>query len=333
MNVRPPVSIVIAMFNEQDYIVECLDSIFAQDFPAELLEIIVVDGASTDRSKNIVQSFFEKKQNIFLLDNPKRVAASSFNAGIKKATGEIVVILSAHCRISDNYISECVSLLSSANFACVGGPVEHRGKTKAANAIAHAMSSPFGVGDARFRYSHKAQYVDTIAFGAYRRNVFESIGLFNESLQNNIDAEFNARLVKAGQKLFLSPAIRSSYYVRNSFRLVCKQYFRYGNGKIRAALQFPGMLRLRHFVPAFFTAAIIILLLVSLTMPVFVFLLLGILGVYGLFLLAGAAVIWHKKGPKSIHLVPVALVCLHVSYGIGFWAGIIRSIFRGNKRG
>ncbi|HUW14455.1 MAG TPA: glycosyltransferase, partial [Anaerolineae bacterium] len=166
----PLVSAIVAMRNEESFIEKCLNSLAEQDYPPDLLEILVVDGRSTDRSREIVSAMQQSMPNLRLLDNERRISPVAFNIGIREARGEVLTIISAHCYLAPDYVSRCVEYLAKTGADCVGGPIETIGETDTARAIALAMSSPFGVGDALFRYSDREQYVDTLAFGAYRRD-------------------------------------------------------------------------------------------------------------------------------------------------------------------
>jgi GT2 family glycosyltransferase len=186
------------------------------------------------------------------------------------------------------------------------------------------MSSPFGVGDALFRYSDREQYVDTLAFGAYRREVFERMGLFDEELVGSEDDEFNYRLRSQGGRLFLTPAIRSFYYGRSSFAALCRQYFFYGRGKVRVMRGHPGQIRLRHFVPAIFVLCLLVSGALVLVSPWFALLFALIVVCYVLTSLLAAINIARRKGWRYLPLLPAAFACLHLSYGAGFLWGVVR---------
>ncbi len=325
----PLVSVIVAMRDEEAFIGKCLTSLAKQDYPAELLEVLVIDGRSTDRSREIVSAMSAELPSLLLLDNERKVAPVAFNIGINNARGEILTIVSAHCCLAPDYISRCVEYLTKTNAECVGGPIESIGETRIAKAIALALSSPFGVGDAVFRYSQREQYVDTLAFGAYRRDVFDRIGLYDEELVGNEDDELNYRLRRHGGKLFLTPGIRSFYYVRASLPALWKQYFRYGFGKVRVVRKHPSLVRFRHLIPALFVACLVISALLTLFSRLFALLFAFIVGSYlslsFLFSLRIAA----RKGWKYLPVLPVAFACLHVAYGIGFLTGLVRFILLG----
>ena len=324
----PPVSAIVAMRDEEAFIGKCLDSLAAQDYPSELLEILVVDGRSTDRSREIVSTKQENMPRLRLLDNEKLISPAAFNIGIREARGQVLIIISAHCYLAPDYVTSCVEYLSKTDADCVGGPIETIGETDTARAIALAMSSPFGVGDALFRYSEREQYVDTLAFGAYRREVFERVGLFDEKLAGSEDDEFNYRLRSHGGKLLLTPAIRSFYYGRGSLAALCRQYFRYGLGKVRVVARHPKLVRLRHFVPALFVASLIVCALLGLASPWFALLLALVIGCYLVFSLSAAARIAAREGWRYLPLLPAAFACLHLSYGAGFLLGVGRFLIQ-----
>jgi GT2 family glycosyltransferase len=328
----PLVSVIVAMRNEEAYIGKCLGSLAEQDYPADRLEVLVIDGRSTDRSRQIVSETGVRLLNLRLLDNEKRISPAAFNIGIKSAQGQVVTIISAHSYLAADYVSRCVEYLTCTGADCVGGPIKTIGEDPTAKAIALAMSSPFGVGDALFRYSQKEQYVDTLAFGAYRRDVFERVGLFDEGMAGSEDDEFNYRLRRHGGKLFLTPAIRSFYYGRTSLRDLWTQYFRYGFGKVRVIQKHPTLARVRHLIPAVFVASLVTTAVLSLFNLLFAVLLGLILGSYVLVSLALSARIAAREGWKYLPFLPAAFACLHFAYGTGLLLGVAQFLLVGKRR-
>ena len=328
----PLVSVLIAMRNEEAFIGRCLNSLAVQDYPAELLEILVIDGKSSDRSREIVSEMKGKLPNLHLLDNERQISPVAFNIGINNAKGEILTIISAHCYLTSDYISRCVEYLAETGADCVGGPIETIGENRTAEAIALAMSSPFGVGDALFRYSQEEQYVDTLAFGAYRRDVFERIGFFDEELAGSEDDEFNYRLRRHGGKLFLAPAIRSFYYGRTSLRDLWTQYFRYGFGKVRVVQRHPRLVGVRHLIPAVFVAGLVTTAVLSPFSPLLALLFALIVCSYVLISLALSVRIAARNGWQYLPLLPLAFACLHFAYGTGFLLGLVHFLLVGRTR-
>jgi glycosyltransferase involved in cell wall biosynthesis len=327
----PLVSVIIAMRNEEAFIGKCLTSVAEQDYPAELLEVLVIDGRSTDRSREVVSAMTALLLNLRLLDNQKRVAPVAFNIGINNAHGQVLTIISAHCYLASDYISRCVEYLAKTGAECVGGPIRSIGETRTAKAIALGMSSPFGVGDAHFRYSQKEHYVDTLAFGAYRRGVFDQVGLFDEELVGNEDDEFNYRLRRDGGKLFLTPAIKSFYYSRASLRALWKQYFQYGFGKVRVVQKHPTLVKFRHLIPALFVASLMVTALLGFFSPTFATLFVLIVGSYLLLSFLFSLRIASKRGWQHLPILPLAFACLHVAYGTGFLKGLVYFTLLGKK--
>ena len=318
----PLVSVIVAMRNEEAFIGKCLTSLAEQDYPASLLEVLAIDGRSTDRSREIASVVGAKLRNLRLLDNEKKIAPVAFNIGIDNARGEILTIISAHCYLAPDYVSRCVEYLAKTGADCVGGPIESVGETRTARAIALAMSSPFGVGDALFRYSQREQYVDTLAFGAYRREVFERVGFFEEELAGSEDDEFNYRLRRQGGKLFLTPAIRSFYYSRATLRALWKQYFNYGFGKVRVVRKHPRLARLRHLIPSLFVTSLVLTALLGVVSLAFAVLFALLAGSYLLLSLACSVRIARREGWQYLPLLPLAFASLHLAYGTGFLVGL-----------
>ena len=270
-------SVVIPVRNEQDYIHKCIVSLVEQDYPKNLYEVLVVDGMSTDNSRRIVQSSTSNNPNIHVHENPNLLTSFGLNIGIKKSKGAIIIILGAHSFVETDFIRKNEEILTRIGADCVGGPIISIGETFRAKGISLAMSSIFGVGDALFRYAEKEGYVDTVAFGGYRREVFEKIGLFDEELTRNQDDEFNYRLRKAGGKIFITPQIKSYYYSSSNLAKLWKQYFQYGVWKIRVLQKHPRMMRLRQFVPGVFVLRVIMALEYCSLQLVFLYLLTFIL--------------------------------------------------------
>ena len=327
----PTVTIVVPMRNEERFIGECLDSLIQQDYPSDWIEVLVVDGRSEDASRSIVLEKSREHDFIRLLDNPKRTAPAALNIGIRNAAGDVIIRLDGHHYAASDFISKNVVLLSKPGVACVGGPICTISDTFVGKAISLAMSCPFGVGDALFRYSQKEQYVDTVANPAYRREVFDCIGLFDEELVRNQDDEFNYRLRAHGGRILLSPQIRTWYTCRSSLRKLWRQYFEYGYWKVRVMQKHPRQMGWRQFVP-----------------PIFVLALLGALGlsVLGIFwplaLIAGnylvanlVASLWvaGRSDFQYLAVLPVAFTILHLSYGTGFLKGLIHFANRWGDRG
>lgn len=325
----PIVSVVIPMRNEEAYIAECLCSIVEQGYPKDSMEILVVDGLSNDRSREIVEGFGEKYPFIRLLDNPRRIVPTAMNIGIKEAGGEVIIRVDGHCRLAPDYVSQCVRYLEETGVACVGGAIESVGQTPMAQAISLAMSSPFGVGDAYFRSgTQKERYVDTLAFGAYQRGVFDCIGLFDEELVRNQDYDLNYRLRKAGGQILLTPAIKSQYYTRASLRKLWSQYFWYGFWKMQMLRKHPRSVRVRQLAAPLFVLTLLLSGALSAVSSLAAWMVALVIASYLSLSLAFSLCIAARKGWRYFPILPVIFACLHVSWGLGFLYSLARLIFQ-----
>lgn len=323
MNKKTFISVVIPMYNEEKHILNCLASIERQDYEKGRFEIIIVDGLSTDNSRQILENFITKTNgiNIKLLDNPLRITPASLNLGVKKARGDIIIILGAHTHIESDFLQKNVDYHNKTKADCIGGTIKTIGDNFIAKAIALAVSSPFGIGNSLFRYAKTEKYVDTVAFGAYKKNVFEKIGYFDEKLPKNQDYEFNCRLRNAGGKIYLTPKIKSSYYTRSSLKGLFKQYFFYGFYKVLVAKKDIRNLQCRYLAPPLLITGLITTGCLSFTMPIFFYIFLSILSCYSIFLLtASFSRCWNawRFFPPFLWI----LIILHFAFGSGFLIGI-----------
>ena len=253
------VSIIIPCRNEEKFIGKCLDSLIDQDYPKEKLEILVIDGGSKDKTKEVVNTYSKKYDFIKLFDNPKNITPTAMNIGIKNAKGEIVSKTDAHTTYQKDYVSKSIRYLFEYNADCVGGIALAKAKSNSliAKAITLVLSDKFGGGGAFRTRVEKSTFTDT-AFGCfYKKEIFEKIGLFNEKLKRSQDIEFNLRLNKAGGKVLLAPDIISYYYPKSNL----KEFF--GHNLIDGfwtvyPLKFKvKFFSIRHLVPLGFFAAIL----------------------------------------------------------------------------
>ncbi len=176
------IAIVIPSRNEEKYIQECLHSILKQTYPAQYIQVLVVDGMSTDQTAAKVEELTTRYSNIQLIINPQKTTPYALNLGIKQAKeADYIMILGAHASLNEDYIKKAVQFLNEhPDIDCIGGVLENIAETKTTEVISTAMSSVFGVGTAHFRTGAKEGLVDTVAFGMYRKQVFDKIGLFDE---------------------------------------------------------------------------------------------------------------------------------------------------------
>ncbi|MCD3244556.1 glycosyltransferase family 2 protein [Clostridium botulinum C] len=325
------VSIVIPCRNEENYIGECLDSFINQTYPKELYEVLVCDGFSDDKTREIVEEYSKKYSNIKLLDNEGRSAPKGMNVGIKYSKKDIIIIFGAHAYADKDFIKNNVKALENPEVGCSGGPIKTISENETGKAIACAMSSPFGVGNALFRFAQKEMFVDTVAFGAYRREILDSIGYFDEELVRNQDDELNYRVIKAGHKILLSPKIKSVYYSRGSLSKLWKQYYQYGFWKVRVMQKHSKTASIRHLVPM----AFVLTNLLGIILGLFFKPILCLWGIEVIMYLLCDFISSFKVSKGNVGIMkymPLIFPILHISYGLGFIAGLFGFyVFKSDK--
>ncbi|MBX3143098.1 MAG: glycosyltransferase family 2 protein [Trueperaceae bacterium] len=315
-------TVILPVRNEAGFIAGALTSIqrAAEQAPTASVEILVIDGLSDDETREIVEGFAAADARISLLDNPQRTVPHAMNLGIRSARGDVVIRLDGHAEIESDYIVNALEeLRAHPECVCVGGPIANIGRDATSSAISQAMSSSFGVGNARFRTGGQDGYVDTLAFGAYRRSELIAIGLFDEALTRNEDDDLNFRLVTAGNKLWFSNRIRSRYYVRAELGKLYRQYFQYGYWKVYVNRKHNTVTSIRQLAPPVLVSSLAILGLLSVFLLPARPLLLILLGVY----LATAAyfALRAARSLDSAATTFLAFLALHFGYGIGYLAG------------
>lgn len=319
----PFVSIIVPMRNERRYIERCLRSIAEQDYPHNQFEVIVVDGGSTDGSREFVESMRDELPNLRVVDNRGRHTSRGLNIGLAHARGEVIARVDAHASVAPDFLTESVAALRGTDADAVGGPIETLGEGRSGESIALAVSSPFGVGNAVFRYSQREQWTDTVAFPAYRRDVFDRIGPFAE-IDGGEDDDFHLRLIDAGGRILLTPKIRSTYYARQSLPALVRQYFGYGQAKLVVLARHPRRIRPRQLVPSAFVLALVVSSVAALFGGVLVLPLALIGGSYLALSIAVSIAVARRHGAGHLLRLPLAFVCMHVAYGVGFLSGLLR---------
>jgi len=297
----------------------------SQDYPLNLMEVIVADGMSTDGTREIIGSFQARYPNLLMIDNPGKIAPTGLNAAIARAKGEVFIRVDGHCEIDGDYVRRCVERLRDDGVDGVGGPVETVGETFLARVIAVAMSSPFGVGNSSFRtVKNRTMLADTIPFPAYNRSIMERVGFFDEELVRNQDDDYNYRLRKIGAKILLAADVRSRYYSRSSIRSLWRQYFQYGYWKVRVMQKAMWQMRLRQFAPALFLAVLLLSLLMAplSIMGIVAFAL--TLGSYALANIGASALTARKRDWRMLLALPLCFATLHFAFGFGFLVGLVR---------
>ncbi len=324
------VSVIIPCRNEEESISKCLDSIIAQDYPKDKLEVLVVDGMSEDGTVEIVRSYAAKEPFIRLLSNPKKVIPAAMNIGIRNSKGEVVMKVDAHAVYRSDYISKCIRFLDEYAADNVGGTIAAIpcGGTIIAKAITFALSAPFGVGNSYFRIgAKKPMWSDAVFSGCYRREVFDKIGFYDENIARSEDIDLNSRLIKAGGRILLVPDIITDYYARSNFKDFVKHNFDNGFW-ITYPLKFGKRLfSLRHLVPAVFLSSLLDLALLSFFSAGFLRLLLFVAGAYILANLYFAGITaFEEKDPRYLVFMPAIFTGLHISYGAGSLYGVLKVV-------
>lgn len=316
------VSVIIPVLDEEKYIIGCLNSVLSQDYPRQKMEVLFVDGLSADRTREIISEYADKYEFIHLLDNKKRIIPCALNIGIVSASGKYIVRMDAHTEYADNYISKCIEILKRTCAENVGGPVRARGKTKKQKAVAAAYHSKFALGSGGQYQEDYEGFVDTVFLGAYKKELVEKIGMYDEAMPRNEDDEFNMRIIKNGGRIYMSPTIQTIYYPRDSYIKLFWQYFGYGEGKIDVIRKHGRSTRLRQMIPLLFVLFLICGGISSLLFPVLRRIYIGIIGVY-IFLDAFASV----KNPYAIGMAEkLSLfwvhIVIHIAYGLGCNKGV-----------
>lgn len=329
MTELPRVSIVLPCRNEAKYIARCLDTLLATTYPHDRLELLVMDGASEDKTREIVLQYAERYPWIRLLDNPRRIVPAALNAGIRAATGELVVRVDAHALYPPDYLRRLVDALIANGADNVGGPVIvlPARRTATGRAIAIALAHPFGVGNSWFRIgSAQPRWVDTVAYGCWRRDLFDKVGLFDEELVRDQDEEFNYRTTAQGGRVLLVPEAVSYYYARPSPRLAGRMLYQYGYFKPLVALKVGRIATVRQLAPPLFVLALILGAALAPFSFVARMVWLGMLLSYGAALLTCMASAVRAHGLRAAAALLFVFPVLHVSYGWGYLHGLWRNL-------
>jgi glycosyltransferase involved in cell wall biosynthesis len=244
------------VYNEERHINDCLRSVLEQDFPSDRYEVIVADGGSSDRTRDLVEAIGTQHPRLRLIDNPGRTQAAGLNRAILASRGEFIARQDGHAEWTRHHLRRSVELLLEAGVDNVGGRQDPTGRSVTGRAIACAMRSRFGVGGARFHYSERLEEVPTVFLGTFRRGALERVGLFDEAYPPHEDYELNHRIRSSGGRVLYSPEIRTLYHVRESIPTLARQYFLYGRAKVRVARSAIGVIRPYHVVAPAMVAAV-----------------------------------------------------------------------------
>lgn len=324
----PMVSVIMPVRNEAGFIARSVGAALAQDYPPERLEVLVADGMSDDGTREVLAELAAQRRNLRVIDNVKRIVPTGFNAALDVAQGEIIIRVDGHAIVAPDFVRQNVALMAERPEAwSTGGPIVHQARTSFGKAVAVAMAHPLGIGNARHHFSGYEGYGEGVPFPAFRRWVFERVGKFDEALVRNNDDEFNFRVTQAGGKVYISPRVRYTYFVRERVRQLFRQYFQYGFWRIPVIKKHRQPTTVRQLVPTLFYLACFVLLLAGawLKLPLVAF---GLPVLYAAILIGGALLAWPKVGFAVACRVPLAIGILHAGYGFGLAYGLWAYLFR-----
>lgn len=322
------VAIIIPTLNEERFISRCLNSIIKQTYEFEKMDVMIIDGGSNDKTKDIVAEYQKSHQNIRFIENKKKIQSVAFNIGLKKSTAPYIIRLDAHAEYDSKYISLCIeNLKQDEKRGNVGGRCNilpfNQSLWAQTNAILN--HSRFGIGGAAFRVSNEAHNTDSVPFGAFPRKIIEKIGGMREDLPRGEDNEYNSRIRKAGYKIFFDPNIISSYFARPTLGASCKQM--YANGNSIGYLYYIDReaIGIRHLVPLLFVVSGLFSIIISVLWSPFCYVFCGGLALY-IIADAIASIMGAKDNVKCTLPLFILFFCVHVSYGMGTIAGLIKGL-------
>jgi glycosyltransferase involved in cell wall biosynthesis len=316
---KPFLSVLIPCRNEVRSLGRCLASVIASDYPADRLEVLVVDGASTDGTRDVIAHWARSHERIRLLENPPGTTPAALNRGIAVARGDVIARLDAHAALTPTYLSRAVEYLESTGACQVGGIMQTRAQKDGpwAGAVIAALTHPFGVGGSRFRIwrpepGEEPRWVDTVFCGCWRREVFERVGGFNEQLERGQDMDFNQRLRRAGGKILLAPELVVFYYARAELGTFLKHNWTNGVWAILPfAYTHEAPVKARHLAPL---TLVLALLVAPWTVVIYA----------AASLMASAQVAWAQRSWRYLAQMPVVFASLHLPYGAGSLWGVVR---------
>ena len=326
------VSIIVPCRNEQDFIGSFLTNVDQLNFTGLVVEVIVADGMSDDRTQEILDKFKPKTFKLIMLKNNGKIVSTGLNRAIELARGQFVVRMDVHTWYHQDYVLECVAALQRTGAACVGGPWVALGENRVQKAIASAFQSKLISGGAKSRMESYTGYVDTVYLGAWKIETLRQIGGFDERFVRNQDDELCLRLKNLGFTIFQDAQIKSFYRPRSSFKSLFKQYFQYGYWKPLIFVKYKRTGAMRHTVVVFGILMNICLILLSLVHVKFALIYLALISVYlFLVLIASSTSISGKTESSTKLLIIWATLLMHFSYCLGLSLGILDNILKSKR--
>jgi glycosyltransferase involved in cell wall biosynthesis len=310
--------------NEAHFLEDFLRDVLDQDYPQERVEIVIADGGSSDGTREKLAALSAVETRVRVIDNPDRFQAPGLNRIIREARGDLIIRMDVHCRYASDFLRRCVELLGRTGADNVGGAARVVARTFFQRAVAAAYDSPLGGGGAPFRSAANEGYVDTVFPGAFRRRVFETVGLFDPAAQVNEDAELNQRILQSGGRIYLSREIDVHHYPRASLSALALQYFRYGQGRARTLVKHRRLPVWRPVIPFAMLSLGTVVVAVPILRPILPW---AVATYAGLVLLESVRA-GRDAGLRNILLLTLVFPVLHAFHGAGFGAGLVRYLFQ-----
>jgi succinoglycan biosynthesis protein ExoA len=319
---EPFVSVIVPVRNEAAFISETLDQLLAQRYDPRRFEVLAADGGSTDATPEIVAEYARRHRQVRLLDNPGRLSSAGRNVAIRAARGDIVLLVDGHCRLDDPWhLAEVAAAFARSDADCLGRPqsLDVAGATALQRAAAAARVSRLGHHPASHIYSDREGFVPPQSVAvAYRRSVFEKVGLFDEGFDACEDVEFNHRAARAGLRCFFTPRVRVQYHPRTTLTGLFRQMTRYGRGRVRLLRKHPDSFSWLGFMPAAFLCGVALGPLTALCHPLLALVYAGTLGLYALVVLLTSVVLAiRRRDAAMLPWLPLVFAAIHAGAGVG----------------
>lgn len=325
----PTVSVILPIRNERGSVASCLTAVLGQDYPVNRLEVIVVDGGSSDGSWRVVEALAQGDPRIRLLHNPASTIPAGLNVGIRAARGEVIARVDARALLAPDYLRTAVDLLSSTGAANVGGPVRSVTCTTVGEALALAWASRFGLGGAAPRYRDSTEHwTDTVYLGVFPRQVLDEAGLYDETIPQDEDSELNYRIRAGGGRILMSPRLRSTYLNQPTLWRIVRKNFLFGWSKALVWRRHPRMIKIRHLAPPAFVGALLLGLLAGGLHPPVLRLLASLVAGYSVVCLAVTVGHLARTRRGAALLLPLIFPLIHLAWGAGFLWGALRLLSR-----
>lgn len=309
----PVISIIIPVYNESLYINKLCEFLY-QSRP-EAKEVFFIDGGSTDDTLTLINKWIMKGLNAEIMHNPMKYVPFALNLAIPKCNAEIIVRLDAHNQYEQDYFEKIIETFKETGADIVGGPVRTTSKTALQSFIAEAVKSKFGTGNSNlYDYEYKG-YTDHVILGAWRKQIFSEVGMFDEDMLRDQDEEFHYRAVKKGKKIYINPEIKLYYHPRSTIKALFVQYFQYGLFKPLALNKAGRGLKIRHIIPSSFVLYLLVVIVFPgwlISVPLWMYLLMNIF-------LSSRIILKKGFSPRGYLMFPA----MHIGYGMGFLIGLV----------